>query len=191
MTSTTSSTPIEKTSSRQKHSFWWLLLLQGLAGLILGGLLITEPGATLIAITTLLGFYWLIMGVLNLVQIFVDRSTPWIWSLLAGLVGVLAGLFVLQHPLISALAVPALIVIILGLQGVLMGLFEILGGIRGGGAGAFVRGVIHIVIGALLLSAPLMAAFAVPLVFGVLLLVQGVGLLVLALVAVIRGEPAR
>jgi len=47
------------------------------------------------------------------------------------------------------------------------------------------------VIGALLLSAPLMAAFAVPLVFGVLLLVQGVGLLVLALVAVIRGEPAR
>jgi uncharacterized membrane protein HdeD (DUF308 family) len=185
------STTIEKTSLRQKHSFWWLLLLQGLSGLILGAMLLTEPAATLIAITTLLGFYWLVMGVLNLVQVFVDRATPWIWSLLAGLVGILAGLFVLQHPLIAALTVPALIVIVLGLQGVLMGLFEILGGIRGGGAGAFVRGLIHILIGALLLSSPLLAALAVPFVFGALLMIQGVCLLVLALVAVMRGEPAR
>jgi hypothetical protein len=26
-----------------------------------------------------LGFYWLIMGVLALVRVFVDRSTPWIF----------------------------------------------------------------------------------------------------------------
>jgi uncharacterized membrane protein HdeD (DUF308 family) len=50
-------------------------------------MLITEPGATLVALTTVLGFYWLITGVLALVQVFVDRATPWIWSLLAGLVG--------------------------------------------------------------------------------------------------------
>jgi uncharacterized membrane protein HdeD (DUF308 family) len=47
--------------------------------------------------------------VLALVQVFVDRATPWIWSLLAGLVGILAGLFVLRHPLVAALTVPTVL----------------------------------------------------------------------------------
>jgi uncharacterized membrane protein HdeD (DUF308 family) len=70
---------------------WWVFLLKGLTGLILGFMLLTEPAATLVALTTLLGFYWLVLGVLSLVQVFVDRSIPWIWSLLTGIVGILAG----------------------------------------------------------------------------------------------------
>jgi uncharacterized membrane protein HdeD (DUF308 family) len=92
-------------------------LLKGLAGIILGFFLLTEPAATIAALTTLLGFYWLVQGVLSLVQVFVDRSIPWIWSLLTGIVGIIAGLFVLRHPLIAALTVPTVIVIILGVQG--------------------------------------------------------------------------
>jgi len=41
-------------------------------------------------------------------------------------------------------------------------------------------GVIYVLAGLLLLSSPLSAALAVPLVFGVLLLIQGVALIVLA-----------
>src|SRR5260370_31281118 len=95
-----------------------------------------DPAATLVALTTLLGFYWLVMGVLALVQVFVDRSTPWIWSLLTGIVGILAGLFVLRHPLVAALTVPTVIVIILGIQGLAMGPLEIIGGLKGGGVGS-------------------------------------------------------
>ena len=95
---------------------WWVFLLKGLAGIILGFMLITEPAATLVALTTLLGFYWLVLGVLSLVQVFVDRSIPWIWSLLTGIVGILAGLFVLRHLLVAALTVPTVIVIILGFR---------------------------------------------------------------------------
>ena len=75
----------------QKSSIWWVFLLQGFAGIILGLMLVTQPGATITALTIFLGFYWLITGLLGLVQSFVDRSTPWIWSLLRGLVGILAG----------------------------------------------------------------------------------------------------
>ena len=46
-------------------------------------MLLTGPGATIVTLTTVLGF-WLITELLALVQVFVDRSTPWIWSLLAG-----------------------------------------------------------------------------------------------------------
>jgi uncharacterized membrane protein HdeD (DUF308 family) len=96
---------------------WWVFLLQGLAGIILGFFLLTEPAATLVALTTLLGFYWLVHGALSLVQVFVDRSIPWIRSLLTDIVGILAGMFVPRHPLVAALTVPMLIVIILGVQG--------------------------------------------------------------------------
>jgi uncharacterized membrane protein HdeD (DUF308 family) len=58
----------------QQSSIWWVFLLQGLAGIVLGLMLLTEPGATMVALTTLLGFYWLIVGVLALVQVFVDPS---------------------------------------------------------------------------------------------------------------------
>jgi uncharacterized membrane protein HdeD (DUF308 family) len=164
----------------QKSDIWWIFLLQGFAGIILGLMLVTEPGATTVALTTLLGFYWLITGLLGLVQVFVDRSTPWIWSLLSGIVGILAGLFVLRHPLVAALTVPTMIVIILGIQGLVMGAFQIIGGFKGGGIGPFILGAINILVGILLLGSPIAAALAVPIVFGVLLLIQGVGLIILA-----------
>jgi uncharacterized membrane protein HdeD (DUF308 family) len=165
----------------QQSSIWWVFLLQGLAGIVLGLMLLTEPGATMVALTTLLGFYWLIVGVLALVQVFVDRSTPWMWSLLSGIVGILAGLFVLRHPLIAALTVPTILVVILGVQGLVMGVIEIIGGFKGGGVGSFILGVVNVLVGLLLLGSPVAAALAVPLVFGVLLLIQGVASIVLAL----------
>ena len=164
----------------QKSDIWWVFLLQGFAGIIIGLMLITEPGATLVALTTVLGFYWLIAGVLALVQVFVDRATPWIWSLLAGLVGILAGLFVLRHPLVAALTVPTVLVIILGIQGLVIGAVQIIGGFKGGGIGPFILGAINVLVGILLLGSPMAAALAVPLVFGVLLLIQGAGLMILA-----------
>ena len=164
----------------QRSSVWWVFLLQGFAGIILGLMLLTEPGATIVALTTVLGFYWLIMGLLALVQVFVDRSTPWIWSLLTGVVGVLAGLFVLRHPLIAALTVPTVLVIILGVQGLVMGVLQIIGGFQGGGIGSLILGTINVLVGLLLLGSPVAAALAVPFVFGVLLLVQGVGLIIVA-----------
>ena len=164
----------------QQSSIWWVFLLQGLAGIVLGLMLLTEPGATMVALTTLLGFYWLIVGVLALVQVFVDRSTPWMWSLLSGIVGILAGLFVLRHPLIAALTVPTILVVILGVQGLVMGVIEIIGGFKGGGVGSFILGAVNVLVGLLLLGSPVAAALAVPLVFGVLLLIQGVASIVLA-----------
>lgn len=166
--------------SPQESNVWWVFLLQGLAGIILGLMLLTEPGATMVTLTTVLGFYWLITGLLALVQVFVDRSTPWIWSLLAGIVGILAGLLVLRHPLIAALTVPTVLVIILGVQGLIIGALEIIGGFKGGGIGSFILGMVNVLVGLILLGSPVAAALAVPLVFGVLLLVQGAGLIVLA-----------
>jgi uncharacterized membrane protein HdeD (DUF308 family) len=89
---------------------WWVFLLEGIAAILFGLLLLTAPAATIVAITVFLGFYWLFTGVLELVRMFVDRSVPWIWSLLIGILGIVAGILVLNHPLVAAVLLPATLV---------------------------------------------------------------------------------
>jgi len=167
-------------ASARQPSTWWLFLLQGIMAIVLGLMFLTAPGATLVALAAFLGFYWLITGILALVRMFVDRSVPWIWSLIVGIIGITAGLLVLHHPLLAAITVPTALIIILGVQGLIMGVVDIVGGFKGGGFGSIALGAINVLVGLLLLGSPLAAALAVPLVFGVLLLIQGAALIVWA-----------
>jgi uncharacterized membrane protein HdeD (DUF308 family) len=176
---TTADSAIAGLTSRQS-SAWWVFLLQGAAGIVLGLMLLTAPGTTLVALVTFLGFYWLILGILSLARIFVDRSVPWIWSLLVGIVGIIAGILVLHHPLLAAITVPTVIVVILGVDGLIMGVLDIIGAFSGGGIGSFLLGLFNLLIGVLLLSSPVMAALAIPFIFGILLLVQGIALVIWA-----------
>src|SRR5262245_12216229 len=116
-----------------KSSNWWLFLLQGTAGIVLGVMLLTAPAVRLVGLVTFLGFYGLRTGVLALVRMFADRSVHWIWSLITGIIGILAGIFVLNHPLLAALTVPAMLVFVLGLEGLALGVFEIVTAFTGGG----------------------------------------------------------
>ena len=169
------------TAVSHNHSeIWWVYLLQGIAAILIGVLLLTDPAATLLALVVFLGFYWLFTGVLELVRMFVDRSVSWVWSLLLGILGIAAGILVLNHPIFAAVVLPTTLVIYLGVLGLVMGVVEIIGGFSGGGIGSFILGAINILIGLLLLGSPMMAALAVPFVFGILLLVEGVALIVWA-----------
>src|SRR5947209_17942141 len=96
---------------------WWLVLLEGIAAVIIGLFLLTSPGITLLFLVQVAGFFWLFGGIL-IVSIFVDSSL-WGWKLIGGIIGILAGILVLQHPIWSTLLVPAVYVIILGIQGII------------------------------------------------------------------------
>ena len=167
-------------TQKDQSSIWWVFLLEGIASLIFGALLLTSPAATLVALVIFRGFYWLFVGVLELVRVLVDDSVSWYWSLLIGVVGIVAGLIVLKHPLFAAVALPTALVVWLGVAGLVIGVFSIIAGFTGGGIGSFIFGVINFVIGLILLGSPMAAAIAVPLVFGILLLIQGVVLIVWA-----------
>ena len=163
----------------EQTNIWWLFLLQGIAGIVLGLMLLTAPDVATAALVSFVGSYWLIMGVLALVRVFVDRSVPWLWSLLTGLMGILAGVFVSRHPLLTALTVPTGIVNVLGVQGLIMGAIEIVSGFFGGGLRSFIPGVIYLLAGLFLLSSPIAPILETPLAFSVLFLAQGVVLTIL------------
>ena len=165
---------------KDQSDVWWVFLLEGIAAIIFGILLITNPVSTLVALVIFLGFYWLFVGVLELVRVFVDSSVPWYWSLLIGVLGIVAGIIVLRHPLFAAIVLPTAIVVWLGVLGLVIGVFAMIGGFTGGGVGSFIFGLVNFVIGLILLGSPMVAALAVPLVFGILLLIQGVILIIWA-----------
>ena len=167
-------------ATAQQSDVWWVFLLEGIAAIIFGILLLTAPASTLVALAIFLGFYWLFVGVLELVRVFVDRSVPWYWSLLIGILGIVAGLIVLRHPIFAAVVLPTAIVVWLGILGVVMGVLAMIGAFTGGGVGSFIFGLANFIIGLLLLGSPMTAALAVPLVFGILLLIEGVILIIWA-----------
>jgi uncharacterized membrane protein HdeD (DUF308 family) len=160
-----------------QSGIWWVFLLEGIAAIIFGLLLLTNPAATLLALAVFLGFYLLFVGVLELVRVFVDRSQPWYWSLIIGVLGIIAGVVVLNHPVLTAIALPTTVVIYLGVVSLVMGVVGLIGGFSGGGFASFILGLASLIIGILLLGAPLTTALAVPFVFGILLLIEGVALI--------------
>lgn len=129
---------------------WWLVLLEGIAALLIGILLLTEPGATLFTIVVFAGVYWLITGILDLVMLFVDR-TQWGWKLFNGIVGIVAGILVIRHPWWASVLLPATLVWIIGIIGIVIGLAMIARAFMGAGWGTALLGVVSVLLGAFLL----------------------------------------
>src|SRR3712207_6334799 len=93
---------------------WWVVLLEGIFSLLIGIFLLTAPGATVVILTRALGWFWLISGLLSIAWIFTrDTGVHWGWLLLNGVLGILAGLAVLEHPLLAAVLGPTVLVLFL------------------------------------------------------------------------------
>jgi uncharacterized membrane protein HdeD (DUF308 family) len=166
---------------------WWLVLLEGIFAAIFGILLLIAPGATLIFLVQVLGFYLLITGILRLVSIFVDRSS-WGLKLLGGIFGIIAGIVLLNHPLWSAIAIPTYIVYVVGFLAIFEGFVDLLHVFQGGGWGAGILGILLIIFGLILVLNPWIGSLTVPFVLGGFMLAGGVAAIVVSFL--LRSSPA-
>jgi uncharacterized membrane protein HdeD (DUF308 family) len=151
---------------------WWLILLEGIALLILGVLLLTSPAMTTKVLVQFLGIYWLVRGIFLLVSMFIDHR-QWGWKLFSGIIGIIAGIAILDHPLIAALVVPLTAVLLLGIFGIVMGCISIYQAFKGASWGVGVLGVLSIIFGLYLLANKLVSTLAFPWVLGIFALVGG------------------
>ena len=164
--------------AREETTFpWWLVLLEGIFAALFGILLLIAPGASLIFLAQLLGFYLFIEGILRLVSIFVDSSS-WGLKVGSGILGILAGLVVLNHPLLSAFAIPQYIVYIIGFLAVFGGIGGLIQAFQGGGWGAGILGILASIFGIIVLLNPLIGVVALPFVLGGFMLAGGIGAIV-------------
>lgn len=152
---------------------WWLILIQGIALIILGILFLTAPAATLVTLIFFLGIYWLIGGILDIVAIFLDH-TAWGWKLFSGIIGIIAGILIMQHPLWASVIVPATLIWILGFAGIVIGVIGIIRAFQGDGWGAGLLGVFSIIFGLIILGNAMLATIGVPLLLGIFGIIGGI-----------------
>ena len=157
----------------EKDVPWWLVLLEGIFAIIIGIMLLSKPGMTTTVLVQVLGIYWFIAGILSIVGIFVDH-TAWGWKLFVGILGIIAGLLIIRHPLWSAVLVPTTLIIVLGIEGLIIGGINIVRAFRGAGWGVGILGALSIIFGIVLLANPVLGAAALPWVLGIFGIVGGI-----------------
>ena len=151
---------------------WWLLLIEAIAAIIIGLLLLINPGSTIAVLVRLLGFYLLFSGILSIISIFIDQSA-WGWKLISGILGILAGIVIIDYPLWSALVVPTVFLVVIAIFAIFIGIINLIHAFRGAGWGKGALGALWILLGVVILARPLLAAISLPLILGILALAGG------------------
>jgi len=78
---------------------WWLLLISGTIGVIIGGLLIFWPGATITVVTSIVGFFMIVTGIIRFFVAAFDSHAQDRWLVvLSGIVGIVLGVIVMKNP---------------------------------------------------------------------------------------------
>jgi uncharacterized membrane protein HdeD (DUF308 family) len=106
---------------------------------------------TYLVLVQLLGLWWLISGILDIVHIFTDK-TAWGWKLFMGIVSILAGGAILTYPIASAVLLPKIFVLVLGIWGLFYGIILLINAFRGAGWGAGILGILGLVFGGILIA---------------------------------------
>jgi uncharacterized membrane protein HdeD (DUF308 family) len=163
---------------------WWLVLLRGLAAILFGVLAFTWPGLTLLVLVTLWGAYALVDGVCALGAAMAGGGgvVPRWWLVVAGLLGVGAGLVAFFSPGMTALA----LIMLIGAWAVVRGIVEIGGAIQlrkeiENEWWLIASGVLSVLFGVLVLAAPGEGALALLWVIGAYAVVLGAALVALSL----------
>lgn len=134
---------------------WWLTLVMGIMSIIVGGLLLfgstTTQLRTYEMLVALIGIWWLVDGIMNIVHMFIDHSR-WVWKLIMGVIGIAAGAWILFYPIYAGIALPQIFMLVLGLYGLFEGIALLIMAFQGAGWGAGIMGVIAIVLGGILIT---------------------------------------
>jgi len=157
----------------------WLVLLLGIIAVIFGVLFFIYPIPTLEFLVILLGLYWLFNGIVALISLFTDKTGRG-WKLLVGILGILAGVLVLAYPLYSAILIPTVFAIIIGVEGLIIGAVYMVQGFSGAGWGTGILGILSIIFGLVLIANPLVAALGLVLLLAGLAIVGGIAAIVVS-----------
>ncbi|MFO7683367.1 MAG: DUF308 domain-containing protein [Chloroflexota bacterium] len=147
---------------------WWVLLLQGSFAVLIGATLLWAPAKTKVEtyqlLVALLGIYWLLAGVMDLVHMFTDHS-GWGWKLFMGLISIMAGAYILMYPVASGVALPKIFVLMMGIWGVMQGTVALILAFKGGGWGLGILGVVGIFFGLILMGTYMLPGMGLTLIW--------------------------
>ncbi|MCZ7667374.1 MAG: DUF308 domain-containing protein [Chloroflexi bacterium] len=164
-----------------KTTPWWQTLIEGILAMIVGFFLLTNTSGAMEALVRIVGIFWLVGGVLAIISIFVaDTGIHWGWSLVSGIIGIIAGIVVLQHPWWSTVIVTSTLLLFFGVYGIVKGAIDLFRAFKGGGLNSALMGIVSIIFGVFLLANPMFLLNVFTIMFGVIGLFGGIVLIVYA-----------
>ena len=169
------------------HEHWVLFLIEGIVLLILGVVAILVPLIATLAFTILVGWLFLISGIVGLIATFWARNAPgfW-WSLISAVIGILAGLALLTSPVVGALSLTLVLVAFFIIEGVASIMYAVdhRRQLTGSWFWMLLSGVIDLILAAIILAGlPGTAVWALGLLVDINMLFGGAALIAMALAA--------
>jgi uncharacterized membrane protein HdeD (DUF308 family) len=169
------------------HDHWRFYLIEGIVLVILGAAAVIVPPIATLSFTILIGWLFLISGVVGLFTTFRMRGVPgfW-WSLFSAVLGIVVGGLLIANPITGAFSLTFLLIVLFIIEGVVSVMFalEHRQDLPGGWGWMLASGIIDLVLATIIFAGlPGSAIWALGLVVGFNLAFGGIALIMMALYA--------
>ncbi len=169
------------------HEHWAVFLIEGIILVILGIAAIALPPIATLAFTIIIGWVFLISGVVGLFTTFWARHVPgfW-WSLISAIIGIAAGVVLLLWPITGTLSLTLVLIAFFVIEGIvsIMYAIEHRNQLTGRWGWMLVSGIIDLILAGIIFAGlPGTAVWALGLLVGINMLFGGAALIAMALAA--------
>ncbi len=175
---------VEDMKAKIQENWGWFLAL-GIALVIGGIILIAAPLATSIAVTILIAAVLFVGGLVQIYNSFKTQGTSsFLWNLITGIIAVIGGIVIYLNPLAGTFALTLVIAAIFVAQGVSQILLAYKLKPHEGWVWVLIAGIVSLAAGVMIwMDLPGSAAWALGLIAGISVLVNGWSYIAIALAA--------
>lgn len=163
----------------------WLYAITGVIALLAGIALLFAPAKTLVFLTTVLGFYFVITAGIRLFTTVFESQLPTGWrvaSIITNLLILLGGVVILRNQALSTATLSTMVVLVAGFGWITEGIMSILESELSSNRGfTILSGALSIIAGVFVFIYPLWSAKMLVIFTGAALLVFGVTLIIRAI----------
>jgi len=176
---------LQRAAAATLHEHWVLFLVEGVVLLVLGATAVVLPAIATLAVTILIGWLFLVSGIIGLITTFWMRNAPgfW-WALLSAVLGIVVGLMLLASPLTGAFSLTLVLVAFFLIEGVASIMFALDHRKETSGQWGWMlaSGIIDLALAIMIFAGlPSTAAWAVGLLVGINMIFGGSALIAMAL----------
>lgn len=170
----TTGPPTEEPSAAALARSWQAGAVAGVVTLILGIIVTVHPTGSLNVIAILIGVTLLISGIFHLIRVFDADEPHRVWLGIAGLLFIVAGVILIRHLSLTL----AIIGLFVGLTWIIQGVVALVAGLGGGsrqGRGWWIAfGLISLIAGIVVATAPVSSLTTLAVLVGIWFIVMGV-----------------
>ncbi len=169
------------------HEHWVMFLVEGIILVLLGIAAIVLPPIATIAFTIIIGWIFLVSGIVGLITTFWARQAPgfW-WALISAIIAIAAGVVLLRWPISGAVSLTLVLIAFFVIEGIASILYAIehRNQLTGRWGWMLFSGIIDLILAAIIFSGlPGTAVWALGLLVGINMVFGGVALIGMAMAA--------